>query len=40
MTKDEIGGRSVNITKENDKIKVVFHQSMHELTFLDQESVP
>lgn len=25
MVKDEIGGRSVNITKEDGKIKVVFH---------------
>ena len=25
MVKDEIGGRPVNITKEDEKIKVVFH---------------
>lgn len=25
MVKDEIGGRSVDITKEDGKIKVVFH---------------
>jgi len=25
MTKDEIGGRPVDITKEDGKIKVVFH---------------
>ena len=25
MAKDEIGGRSVDITKEDGKIKIVFH---------------
>lgn len=25
MVKDEIGGRSVDITKEDGKIKIVFH---------------
>mgnify|MGYP001231315963 CR=1 FL=1 len=28
MTREELGGRSCDITKEGDKIKIVFHPMM------------